>query len=45
MRNKFYNANEAFNYYWFEIQKKGIDFDNTKTLFNIGFEIQKPISG
>lgn len=43
MRNKFYNANEAFNYYWFEIQKKGIDFDNTKTLFNIGFEIQKPM--
>jgi hypothetical protein len=43
MRNKFYNANEAFNYYWFEIQKKGIDFDNTKALFNIGFEIQQPI--
>jgi thymidylate synthase len=43
MRNKFYNANEAFNYYWFEIQKKGIGFDNTKALFNIGFEIQQPI--
>ena len=43
MRNKFYNANEVFNHFWFKIQSRGIDFDNTLAMFNVGFEIQHPL--
>ena len=43
MRNKFYNANEAFNCIWYELRTKGIDFDNTKALFNVGFTIENPL--
>ena len=43
MRNNFYNANEAFNYLWHYIQKQGVDFDNTKAIFNCGFTLQAPI--
>ena len=42
MRNNFYNANEAFNYLWHYIQKQGVDFDNTKAIFNCGFTLQAP---
>ena len=40
---KFKNADEAFNYYKKNICMYGIDFDDTKAIFNVGFEIQKPM--
>ena len=43
MENKFYNANHAYNYLWDYIQEKGIDFDNTKAIFNCGFRIEDPM--
>ena len=43
MRNKFYNANEAFNCILHELRTEGIDFDNTKALFNVGFTIENPL--
>ena len=43
MRNNFYNANEAFNYLWHYIQKQGVDFDDTKAIFNCGFTLQAPM--
>ena len=43
MENKFYNANHAYNYLWDHIQKTGIDFDNTKAIFNCGFRIEDPM--
>jgi len=41
--NKFKNAQEAFEFYYDEILNNGIDFDGTKALFNIGFEILNPM--
>ena len=43
MENKFYNANHAYNYLWDYIIRNGIDFDNTKAIFNCGFTIEKPL--
>ena len=43
MRNKFENAREAFLYFYNYIHDFGVDFNNTKALFNVGFEIDKPI--
>ena len=43
MRNKFYNANEVFNHFWFTIRNKGVKFDNTLAMFNVGFEIKHPL--
>ena len=40
--NKFRNANEAFEYWYQCIEMHGIDFDGTKALFNIGFQIENP---
>ena len=40
---RFKNANEAFHYYMNQILTLGVDFDNTKALFNIGFYIDKPM--
>jgi len=40
---KFKNADEAFTYYKKQIPQWGVDFDDTKALFNVGFEIQKPM--
>ena len=40
---KFKNADKAFNYYKKQIPQWGVDFDDTKALFNVGFEIQNPI--
>jgi len=40
--NKFKNANEAFEYWYQCIEHYGVDFDGTKTLFNIGFELEQP---
>ena len=41
---KFKNADKAFNYYKKNICMYGVDFDDTKALFNVGFEIQNPMS-
>ena len=42
LANKFRNADEAFNYWYQCIEHYGTDFDGTKALFNIGFEMEKP---
>ena len=39
----FYNANEAFEYFYKTISKYGTDFADTKALFNIGFAIHRPM--
>ena len=43
MENKFYNANHAYNYLWDHIIETGVDFDNTKAIFNCGFRIENPM--
>ena len=43
MQNNFFNANHAFNYLWDHIQEQGIDFDDTKAIFNCGFYIDNPV--
>jgi len=43
MENKFKNANEVFKYYKWVIKDHGIQFDDTRALFNIGFEIENPM--
>ena len=40
---KFKNANDAYEYLHNEILSKGIDFDNTKALFNVGFTLNNPM--
>ena len=40
--NKFNNADEAFQYWYQCIEHYGTDFDGTKALFNIGFEMSNP---
>jgi thymidylate synthase len=44
MENRFRDANEVFKYYKWQIQEYGVDFDDTRALFNIGFEMKNPIS-
>jgi thymidylate synthase len=41
--NRFKNADKAFSYYKKQILDYGVDFDNTKALFNIGFTIVNPM--
>ena len=41
--NRFKNADKAFSYYKRQILDYGIDFDDTKALFNVGFTITKPM--
>ena len=43
MRTKFKNANEAFNCIIHELRVEGIDFDDTKALFNVGFYLEDPL--
>ena len=43
IKTEFYNANEAFNYFYKEINDNGVKFDNTRALFNIGFTLHKPL--
>jgi len=43
MENRFKNANEVFKYYKWQIPEYGVDFDNTKALFNVGFYIDNPM--
>ena len=42
MKNTFRNANEAYEYLHDKIIREGIDFGDTKALFNIGFYITDP---
>jgi len=39
----FNNADSAFDYYKSQILNYGINFDNTKALFNVGFTIENPM--
>ena len=41
---KFKTANDAFHNLYWRIKADGIDFADTKALFNVGFEIQDPIA-
>ena len=41
-KSSFENANEAYVYFLDKIIQDGIEFDNTKALFNVGFEIRNP---
>ena len=43
MRSNFQDANEAFVYFYDLIRYTGINFDNTKALFNVGFTIYNPL--
>lgn len=43
MANSFYNATEAFEYYYDWISTQGIDYAGTKAIFNEGFYIEKPL--
>ncbi len=40
---KFNNANSAFDFYKGQILRYGVDFDDTKALFNVGFTIEEPM--
>ena len=40
---RFKNANEAYEYFHNQIISEGVDFDNTKALFNVGFTLENPI--
>ena len=42
METSFKNADEAFKYYYNLIHADGIDFGDTRTLFNVGFTLRKP---
>ena len=43
IENNFYNANEAFEYFYKTISKHGTVFANTRTLFNVGFTMHRPL--
>jgi len=43
MRTKFKNADEAYNYFFNEIILNGVDFGDTKALFNVGFTLEDPL--
>ena len=43
MRTKFLHANEAFNCILHELRVEGVDFGDTKALFNVGFTIEDPL--
>ena len=42
MNNKFKTANQAFHYLMPYIVEHGVDFNNTRALFNVGFLIEDP---
>ena len=43
IKNSFKNADEAYVYLLDKIITEGVDFDNTKALFNVGFYIEDPM--
>ena len=42
IETEFYNANDAFEYFYKTISKRGRKFADTRALFNVGFTIHKP---
>ena len=42
IETEFYNANEAFEYFYKTISKHGRKFADTRALFNIGFTMHRP---
>ena len=42
-KNTFKNADEAYKYFFREILRSGVEFDDTQALFNIGFTIENPV--
>jgi thymidylate synthase len=44
MKNKFKTANEAYEYLHDKIIREGVDFADTKALFNVGFYITEPLA-
>ena len=38
----FNSASEAYDYWYWKLFRDGVDFGNTKTLFNVGFYIDNP---
>ena len=42
MKTRFYNADSAFSYFLNEIRCNGIEFGDTKALFNVGFTMEHP---
>ena len=42
IKSSFKNADEAYRYLLDKIILEGVDFDNTKALFNVGFYIENP---
>lgn len=42
IKSSFKNANEAYTYLLDKIILEGVDFDDTKALFNVGFYIENP---
>jgi len=42
IETSFWSANEAFEYFYKTISKRGGDFADTKTLFNVGFTLLEP---
>ena len=42
IKNEFWNANEAFEYFYKTISKHGTKFADTRAMFNVGFTIMKP---
>ena len=42
MITKFKNASEAFDHMMWAIPHFGVDFSDTKALFNVGFTIENP---
>jgi len=43
MKTKFKNANEAYEYFHDKIITDGVNFSNTKALFNVGFTLENPM--
>jgi thymidylate synthase len=42
MKNSFKNAEQAFEYFYNLISNKGLNYNNTRTIFNCGFYIENP---
>ena len=42
MKTRFYNADSDFSYFLNEIRCNGVDFGDTKALFNVGFTMEHP---
>ena len=42
LETEFYNANDAFEYFYKTISKHGRKFADTRALFNVGFTMHKP---